>query len=212
MTGLFAANTSFLSAVGKITLGGFGGDAGVGGTVSVTNYGVINTGLNANGVVTGNSSYGIFAQSVGGGGGSGGNASSGFKGLASVGGFGGATGDGGAVTVQNYDGANISTLGTGADAIMAQSVGGGGGDVAIAGNNAAPLVFPVSASTVPQNAFCKPPATAGPRQFAAGLGRSGPIRTTTAPFRRFPARATAARRAGCWRWAGSAALPATAAR
>ena len=117
--------TGFLQGIGRVTVGGFGGAAGDGGTVSVTNYGVIQT--------SGISAYGIFAQSVGGGGGGGGDASSGVTGAASVGGFGAASGSGGSVTVTNYAGANIVTTGQSSDAILAQSIGGGGGDGGAAG-------------------------------------------------------------------------------
>ena len=94
----------------------------------MTNNGQIQT--------TGVNSYGIFAQSVGGGGGIGGDASSGLTGLVSIGGAGGASGAGGDVTVTNTpslgtaaaDTANILTTGFGATAIFAQSVGGGGGN------------------------------------------------------------------------------------
>ena len=76
------STTGFLQGIGRVTVGGFGGAAGDGGTVNVTNNGVIQT--------SGISAYGIFAQSVGGGGGGGGNASSGVTGAVSVGGFGAA--------------------------------------------------------------------------------------------------------------------------
>src|SRR5262249_22493613 len=65
-----------------------------------------------------------------------------ITGLASIGGFGGASGDGGAVTVTNHAGANIITTGYAATAIVAQSVGGGGGEGAISGNNGQPLPTP----------------------------------------------------------------------
>ncbi len=119
------STTGFAQGLGKITVGGFGGAAGDGTTVKVTNDGAIST--------TGISSFGIEAQSLGGGGGNGGNASSGVTGAASIGGFGAASGAGGAVTVVNNLGADITTTGTVADAIFAQSVGGGGGNGGTAG-------------------------------------------------------------------------------
>ncbi|MEI9849771.1 MAG: hypothetical protein WDN24_01655 [Sphingomonas sp.] len=79
-------------------------------------------------------SHGIFAQSVGGGGGTGGVGASDAEGIpltaavggsVGVGGSGGASGNGGEVTVINT--ASITTFGGNAFAIMAQSVGGGGG-------------------------------------------------------------------------------------
>ena len=118
------STTGILQGLGRFTLGGFGGASGDGFAVNVTNNGLIQT--------SGSDAYGIFAQSLGGGGGIGGNASSGITGLLSIGGGGGASGDGGAVTVINKPSsliatANITTTGYGSTAIFAQSVGGGGG-------------------------------------------------------------------------------------
>ncbi|QPC92901.1 hypothetical protein [Mesorhizobium sp. INR15] len=132
----------------SVAIGGNGALAGDGKDVNVNNHGNIETGLITTNkdiagdtVVTGNSAYGIFAQSIGGGGGIGGRANSinvlVGKGEApedalinvamsvAVGGKAGAAGDGGTVTVTN-DG-SITTNGSLADAIYAQSVGGGGG-------------------------------------------------------------------------------------
>jgi hypothetical protein len=112
-----------------VTVGGFGGASGNGKAVAVTNHGEITT--------YGDSAYGIYAESVGGGGGIGGDAASGVTGLFSLGGFGGASGNGGDVTVLNYNrapsNANITTRGSDADAIFAHSVGGGGGSGGSAG-------------------------------------------------------------------------------
>ena len=79
---------------------------------------------------TGNHASAIFAQSIGGGGGKGGAAagaeSGGKVGLTlTLGGTGGEGGDGGAVSVSTFG--TISTAGTDSIAILAQSVGGGGG-------------------------------------------------------------------------------------
>jgi len=132
----------------SVAVGGNGALAGDGKDVTVNNHGNIETGLITTNtdiagdtVTTGNSAYGIFAQSIGGGGGIGGRANSinvlVGKGEAppdalinvamsiAVGGQGGAAGDGGHVTVTN-DG-SITTNGSLADGIYAQSVGGGGG-------------------------------------------------------------------------------------
>jgi len=132
----------------SVAIGGNGALAGDGKDVTVNNHGNIETGLITTNtdiagdtVITGNSGYGIFAQSIGGGGGIGGRANSinvlVGKGEApedalinvamsvAVGGQGGAAGDGGHVTVNN-DG-SIITNGSLADGIFAQSVGGGGG-------------------------------------------------------------------------------------
>jgi hypothetical protein len=110
------------AAGGLVALAGDAGGGGVGkgGSVSVTNSGVLQTLYN--------DSFGIFAQSVGGGGGSGG----GSGGLVALGGQGGAASNGGIVTVRN-NGGTISTFGEKSGAIYAQSVGGGGGRGAAAG-------------------------------------------------------------------------------
>ena len=109
-----------------VAVGGSGGTGGTGGAVSITNSGLVAT--------LGQDAYGVFAQSVGGGGGTGGGgdatASSGeakfsFGTSVAVGGTGGTGGDSGIVGLTN-SGA-ITTRGDGADAVFAQSVGGGGG-------------------------------------------------------------------------------------
>jgi hypothetical protein len=98
---------------GLIAMGGTGFASGDGGTVTVTNYGPLQT--------LGSDTYGIMAQSIGGGGGSGGNA----YGLGAVGGTENSTGDGKDVTVTNWG--TVTTAGAGSHSILAQSVGGGGG-------------------------------------------------------------------------------------
>jgi uncharacterized protein YhjY with autotransporter beta-barrel domain len=118
-TSLIVGASGVTTGFGRITVGGFGGSSGEGNAVSVTNEGVIQT--------SGDTSHGISAQSIGGGGGNGGNASSGITGLASIGGFGGASGNGGSVDVLNKLGADILTTNDHSNAILAQSVGGGGG-------------------------------------------------------------------------------------
>jgi hypothetical protein len=102
------------------SMGGDGGTAGVGGDITYTNDGDI--------VTAGEGSQGIFAQSVGGGGGSG--AGSGAW-TVSMGGDGGAAGPGGDVSVFNTG--LIQTGGFAAQALFAQSVGGGGGNGAGSG-------------------------------------------------------------------------------
>ncbi|MBW8882291.1 MAG: hypothetical protein JF615_12965, partial [Asticcacaulis sp.] len=113
-------------AGGIVALGGkLGGGGGTGSTVTVNN--------NAGGDITthGTGAYGIFAQSIGGGGGAAGD----VGGLVAIGGTGAAGGDGGTVIVNNAAGTTIITYGgtnpdahdVGADAIVAQSIGGGGG-------------------------------------------------------------------------------------
>jgi hypothetical protein len=107
------------SAVGWFSIGGSGGNGGEADRVQVDNTGALTT--------VGDDAAGIFAQSVGGGGGSGGNsvAAGAFVSLA-IGGTGGDGGPGNAVTVTTVDGA-ISTSGDRARGIDAQSIGGGGG-------------------------------------------------------------------------------------
>ncbi len=100
-------------------VGGSAGDGGVGGSVQVTNSGAIATG--------GKSSIGIEAQSLGGGGGNGGwDVVAGTGLTVGIGGSGGIGGAGGLVNVNN-SGA-IATKSDSAQGILAQSVGGGGGN------------------------------------------------------------------------------------
>ncbi|MBB97440.1 MAG: hypothetical protein CML68_22925 [Rhodobacteraceae bacterium] len=102
-----------------VSVGGDGGAAGDGGTVTVTNSDTIST--------QGVDATGIFAQSVGGGGGSGGTGTgASIKTKVEVGGSGAAGGHGDSVTVTNT--ADITTTGQRGNGIWAQSVGGGGGD------------------------------------------------------------------------------------
>jgi len=108
-----------------------GGSAGAAG-----NGGIVNVDSSSNIITTGNNAYGIFAQSLGGGGGSGGFSVAGgiSKGTTaitvSIGGSGGAGGSANTVTVGNNGviTGTISTSGTGSSGIVAESIGGGGGD------------------------------------------------------------------------------------
>jgi uncharacterized protein with beta-barrel porin domain len=117
-------------------IGGAGGSGNNGGEVKVDNFGDVTT--------TGGLSYGIFGQSVGGGGGNGGFALSGALAVSvenipagaaaiSIGGAGGGTSSGGNVTIDINDG-NIETEGLGAHAVFAQSIGGSGGNGGFAGS------------------------------------------------------------------------------
>ncbi|MBC2592735.1 hypothetical protein H5P28_00530 [Ruficoccus amylovorans] len=123
----------------SVNVGGAGGVAGQGGSVAVTNAAVETTvdgeSAMAGGVITtsGERSYGILAQSIGGGGGTGGSATSNDSKdseldiSVNVGGKGGDGGEGGGeVAVTNVG--SIVTDGDHAHAIFAQSIGGGGGD------------------------------------------------------------------------------------
>jgi uncharacterized protein YhjY with autotransporter beta-barrel domain len=99
---------------GFVAVGGSGSGTSDGKSVSVTNSGLIET--------TGYRSYGIFAESVGGGGGDGGDSG----GIFTIGGKGGGGGNADTVTVANSG--TLKTVGGEASAIFAQSVGGGGGN------------------------------------------------------------------------------------
>ncbi|KMO36289.1 heme utilization protein [Methylobacterium variabile] len=134
-----AANKTNVSG----TLGGKGGSGNDGGTVAIVNSGTV--------VTADDMSYGLSAQSVGGGGGRGvaatlaGGAKPGGDGKdetrsfnLTVGGNGGEGGKGGDVTITNTG--RVVTAGVAAHAIVAQSVGGGGGAFV------APVAKPVPAS------------------------------------------------------------------
>jgi hypothetical protein len=128
--------TTIDAAVG---VGGQGGSAGNGGQVNITDTGSI--------VTNGDVSSGIDAQSIGGGGGTGGMtlAQSGIlsKLTVALGGNGGSKGNGGAVNIDvgpvpdnagnSSDSSSILTTGADAPAILAQSIGGGGGVAALMG-------------------------------------------------------------------------------
>lgn len=96
--------------------GSKGGDAGNGGYITASNYGQITT--------AGAYDFGIFAQSVGGTGGTGGPG----YGTQLGGGNGGNSGLAGGVIIQNSG--TISTVGDGASAVVAQSIGGGNASAA----------------------------------------------------------------------------------
>ena len=122
--GLFAQSVGGGGGTGGVAgagvaIGGSGGTGNDGGAVTVSNQSDIET--------TGFVARGIFAESIGGGGG----AANAAGGIVSVGGSGDAGGKAGSVTVSN-SGA-ITTKSIAADAILAQSVGGGGGDGATSG-------------------------------------------------------------------------------
>ncbi len=119
----------------SVSVGGNGGTGQDGGQVIVnSNVGTTLANNNATIHTVGGGSNGVVAQSVGGGGGDGG-----FSGAVSVtgqnakaaigvsiGGSGAGSGDGKTVNVTSVD--NILTEGAGANGILAQSVGGGGGN------------------------------------------------------------------------------------
>ncbi len=103
-------------ANGIVGVGGSGGTGGNGWLVDVLNQGSIQT--------QGEDAKGIIAQSIGGGGGSAGNAG----GVVGIGGSGAGGGNGWNVTVTNDTDGVIATRQRGSDGILAQSIGGGGGN------------------------------------------------------------------------------------
>ncbi len=134
--GGFAVSGGAAASLVNLAIGGRGGGGGDSNDVEIHNQGTITT--------SGEDAHGIFAQSVGGGGGSGGFAVSGNLGGAAslqmaLGGAGGLGGDGKDVTVGTESTplqGSIYTFGDRSYGILAQSVGGGGGDggFAVAGS------------------------------------------------------------------------------
>ncbi|WP_174801325.1 autotransporter outer membrane beta-barrel domain-containing protein [Martelella limonii] len=127
----------------SISLGGSGGSGGNGGSVSIVNTGKL--------VTKGDEAFGIFAQSIGGGGGGGaiGHAATLSVGDVSYGPGGGNGGAGGAVTVTL--GGDITTAGTGAAGVLAQSVGGGGGHIGGIDTALATLFLPTEIYSSPSS-------------------------------------------------------------
>jgi hypothetical protein len=136
--------------------GGKGGSGGNGGTVSMDSYGSI--------VTNGPMAYGLFGQSVGGGGGVGGGAApvtandklhdSLIESSIAVGGSGGKGGNGGDVTITNYASGDIETSGDLSYGMFAQSVGGGGGVAGASTPNAGlgnPMALSFGASSTDAN-------------------------------------------------------------
>ncbi|KAB7647709.1 hypothetical protein [Polymorphobacter fuscus] len=119
----------------NLKIGNNGGKGGNAGTATAYNEGAIRT--------TGGKSDGIFVQSVGGGGGAGGAVT--FTDSASntasvvLGGQGGAAGDGNSVLLTNAAEAEVYTAGATANALVAQSIGGGGGKGGITASKAGAL-------------------------------------------------------------------------
>ncbi len=125
--GTGGAATSYGSQLlnATITMGGNGGAAGSGGTVIVIDSGTITT--------SGDSAFGILAQSIGGGGGFATDGSGldvntlTVKGSLGNSSSGNLVETGGGVTITFEAGSSIATSGNGATAVVAQSIGGGGG-------------------------------------------------------------------------------------
>jgi hypothetical protein len=119
-----ASGFAVFDSTAALSVGGAGGLGGIGGTVTVNSSADVRT--------NNRDSVGILAQSVGGGGGTGGAVRSGglqTKGsgaLVSIGGSGGSGMAGGTVTVNNSG--VIITDGANSHGVLAQSLGGGGGN------------------------------------------------------------------------------------
>jgi hypothetical protein len=137
----------------KANIGGTGGSGGIAGDVSVINRST--GGENSGYLITeGDGAYGIFAQSLGGSGGNSstilsisvdggaGSISAGFN-FGNAGGTGNLAGD---VLVDN--GGVIDTSGAGAHGILAQSIGGGGGNGGMVLTGSLNLTMPFAAPLV----------------------------------------------------------------
>lgn len=129
VSGTLPGSTPFNVSVALGGNGGGGGNAGELVDVRTLSGTTIDT--------VGAGSYGIIAQSIGGGGGNGGTtfAGSGGPGLSvavSIGGKGGVAGDGKAVNIDNA--ATITTSGDLSAGVFTQSIGGGGGNGGFAGS------------------------------------------------------------------------------
>jgi len=126
-----------ISTSANLKIGGDGSKGGKGGDVTVTHGGTILT--------VGDHSYGIHAQSIGGGGGTASGISTAGPISASLdlGGTGGTGNDAGTLTVDFQDNASIATSGTGSIGLLAQSIGGGGGHTGVINPEPfTPLLFP----------------------------------------------------------------------
>ncbi len=110
-----SGGTGGVETGGYVALGGDGAGGGASGQVTLQNEGAIAT--------TGYAAHGMVGQAIGGGGGAAGSAS----GLLSIGGdaSGTTSSNGGIVKISNN--ADITTSGTAALGVLAQSIGGGGG-------------------------------------------------------------------------------------
>jgi len=161
----------------SFTIGGSGGTGGDGGGVNVGNQGAITVG--------GGGSSALMAQSIGGGGGKGAASLAGtaapngsFTESIALGGAAGSGGVGGPVTVQNSG--ELQATGTAGDnpdfspgyGILAQSIGGGGGQGGFAGS----LAFQATSSTDDE-----PPSVSLPISLggAGGNGKAGGIVSVT---------------------------------
>ncbi|PVB59351.1 autotransporter outer membrane beta-barrel domain-containing protein [Labrenzia sp. 011] len=118
----------------SVTLGTYGEDTNATGTGATRLSSLAPEGTM---LTFGDGAHGVLAQSIGGGGGNGGVGNSNayaqggvasLKADISLGGQGGSGGNGNSVTVHNFAGYTVQTQGSGAKGIVAQSIGGGGGN------------------------------------------------------------------------------------
>ncbi len=175
------SGTIFSVALG---VGGFGGGGGDAEAVAVTYSGALTAlprDVSTNAIIQAEGADGLVAQSIGGGGGQGGINVSGGVAISSkpgegvpstksyavavgVGGFGGVGGDAGKVEVDVLTGSTVRAHGTGRSGILAQSVGGGGGN---GGLN-------VSGGIVSDTSFI-----VGVGGFGGNAGKAGDVRVTS---------------------------------
>jgi uncharacterized protein with beta-barrel porin domain len=132
----FWSGGSQAPVISSTTLGATGGAGGDGGAVAMTTQAAIST--------KGTGAIGVLAQSIGGGGGVVEAFGVGASAPVLLGSAGGASGNGGAVnlTVNNQ----VSTTGNGAHAVVAQSVGGGGGIASLYSVDGAIIATPANAA------------------------------------------------------------------
>jgi hypothetical protein len=133
--GGYGANVSGGGFIFSLQTGGSGAEGGQGGQSFINNGiwdtqgGTVPAVFSPGYVIStlGDMSFGVFAQSVGGGGGRGGDATGINLGVSGnvIGGSGGTGGDGGTAGITNYG--IIQTAGAHSIGVFAQSVGGGGG-------------------------------------------------------------------------------------
>ncbi|KRE16808.1 hypothetical protein ASE63_13820 [Bosea sp. Root381] len=116
--------------------GGVGGSGGAGGSASIAVGDSAGTGAAASIATSGEEAAGALVQSIGGGGGNSGTGNALVKNWAvntslthskTVGATGGSGGGGGAASATVYGNNSISTTGQGAEGLVVQSIGGGGG-------------------------------------------------------------------------------------
>ncbi|MBB3694915.1 autotransporter outer membrane beta-barrel domain-containing protein [Sphingomonas sp. BK580] len=115
--------TGAAAGVGSLVIGGNGGSGGDARDATISNFGIIQT--------EGDQSIGALAQSIGGGGGAGGSAlaitiGSVLTSATAIGGTGGVGGNGDLAQIYNLG--QVVTTGNNAIGLVAQSVGGGGGN------------------------------------------------------------------------------------